>query len=296
MAREPFLKGVLLLALSGYLAHVLVTGKIIGYIHPRFIAFTWFAIAGFAVMGVTMLGAAVHVRDRPLRPWLYIPIVLPLLMGFTVPPATFGAELVARQGINLVPRQRSRVAVAAPRPEETIASAQTPPAEPPGPAVQSPPPQATTQLPEPIPQAPPPQPAAPQGTPAEPDSSAPPDGKVASIALTDTNLFQMLANIYETPERFDGARVEMTGFVFRIEDLPADQFALVRLIVTCHVAHAVPDGFITIHPDAANLKDDSWFQVTGVFEMGTYQGKETIKIRVTEMVAMETPKDPYIYP
>jgi putative membrane protein len=331
MAREPLVKSALLFGLSGYLTHILLSGKITGYIHPRFISFTWFAVAGFAVMGVALLLASLQQRERPIRPVLYAAILCPLLLGLAVPPTTFGAELVARQGINLVPRQRSRVAVATPRadarpstavivqPGGTAAPGTGAPGSAPGSASGSTSGSAPGSAPgggalpapggsqaaagqepaggSPGQAAPGSQAAPPAGEPPrQPQAESRAGGQAASVLLTDKNMFHLLAEIYEYPQRYYGARVEMTGFVFHVDDLASDEFALVRLIVTCHVAHAVPDGFIAIHAGAPGLKVDSWYRAVGVFEAGTYQGKETIKIRLTELTAVEMPKDPYIYP
>lgn len=305
MAREPFIRSIILLALSFYLGHVLLSGKITAYIHPRFVGFTWFAVAGFALIGGAMLIGALRMRDRPLRPALYLSVLVPVLLGVAVPPTTFGAELVARQGINLLPRQRSRVAIAA---QPALPAPSANPAPPPPIAKEEagekqPGDEAAPETPATPPAgqgAPTSAPAADSAPPAPTDAPVPEEPAaqplVASVVLTEKNMFHLLNEIYEAPERYMGAAAEMTGFVYKLEDLAADEFALVRLVVTCHVAHAVPDGFITVYSGADNLAVDSWYQVRGVLEPGTYQGQATIKLRVTELTPLSQPKDPYIYP
>lgn len=301
MVFDLFYKGLLLFALSGYLAFIMLTDRITGYIHPRFISFTWFAVAGFVVMGAALMVAAFRSADRPARLWVYLTVLAPLLLGFAVPPATFGADLVARQGINLVARQRSRVGVNAPpaqpmvpvvsEPVATVppdgaqqaggsnqsgGGADTPPAQKPSGTTQTPVTQ-TPSTPAPAP---------------KPQSGKPP----VRVQLNDKNMYAQLMSMYEDPRRWEGATLEMTGFVFQPGDLAKDEFALVRLIVTCHVAHAVPEGVIAVWPQAQSLKVDTWYKLVGTVELSRYRGQETFKVVVKELVPTAQPKDAYVYP
>ncbi len=155
--------------------------------------------------------------------------------------------------------------------------------------------QPSVPLPVPLPDAPPGQ--APPDTQPKVTFKRPPVPGLENgrVVLNEKTFAGWLLEIYDFPEKYLGQSVTITGFAFRPDGLEADEVTLVRLIVTCHVAHAAPDGFILRWPEAGSLKTDSWYRVEGIFEKGLFDGRETIRIRVKSVTPVDKPADPYIY-
>jgi putative membrane protein len=119
----------------------------------------------------------------------------------------------------------------------------------------------------------------------------------ASAAAADParrNIYQW-AYEFETaaPASIVGDSVELIGFVFQREGLPADQFLIARFVVACCIADAQGFALPVQWKDAADLKNDQWVRVTG--RVATAADGELI-IQATEIEMVEAPSNPYIYP
>lgn len=284
---NALMRAVLLLALTGFLAKLVVKGELSQYIHPKFTWFTASAGLGFVLMAVGQLrrwwrgnsGAILPFRYR-----LYTALTVVICGGFLLQPHTFGADLAAKQGLNVTNRSSGR-----PAPASTPAAPA--PAAPEAPAVVAQPPVQA----EPAPPAPPTPPAdpAPTPTPAPPPAD---DGREL-LQVTPQNYMQMMLELYDFPEKHAGKRLSVEGFTFHPPDVGATDFAIVRLVVTCHVAHAYPDGLVAYQPDSTDRPEqDLWYRAVGILEPFTYQEKTTLRLRIEQLTPIEKPVDPYVYP
>ena len=109
---ERALKGLILIGLALFLTHLIVSGKLLFYINPRFAWLTWIA----AIL-LTLIATA-YQRTRPdtslhsghengshqhsdENPWIGLALVaLPLLLGILVPPKPLGAQAVSVREVN----------------------------------------------------------------------------------------------------------------------------------------------------------------------------------------------------
>jgi uncharacterized membrane protein YraQ (UPF0718 family) len=73
-------------------------------------------------------------------------------------------------------------------------------------------------------------------------------------------------------------------------------FTVTRLVVTCHVAHAYPDGLLAYIPGKPRPAQDTWHRVEGVLEPHTFKGASVLRIRVDKLTPIPKPADPYVYP
>lgn len=287
---NALMRAVLLLALTGFLAKLVVRGELSQYIHPKFTWFTASAGFGFVLMAIGQLrrwwrgnsGAILPFRYR-----LYTALTVVICGGFLLQPHTFGADLAAKQGLNVTNRSSGRSAlVSAPAPTAPADVAQAPAqAEPTPPAPAAPTAPVTT-------------PASP-ATPAAPTApaDAPVDDGRDLIQVTAQNYMQMMLELYDFPEKHAGKRLTMEGFTFHPPDVGDGDFAIVRLVVTCHVAHAYPDGLVAYQKDLTERPEqDLWYRVTGILEPFTYQGKTTLRLRIEQLTPIDKPVDPYVYP
>lgn len=290
MGRErdgnALIRAVLLLALTGFLAKLVLRGELPQYIHPKFTWFTASAGLGLSLMALGQLrrwwrGNAGMIA--PFRYGLYTAVTAVICGGFLLQPHTFGADLAAKQGLNVTNRSAGRPAVSVPA---TAPAASDPSPQTPGPESPAHPPAAgepaATLLPEP----------------PTPPAATPPVADIRErIDLTPQTYMQTMADLYDFPERHAGKRIAMEGFVFYPPDVAADQFALVRLVVTCHVAHAYPDGLVAYFPGQSERpQQDSWHRLEGILEPFTYRDKVTLRLKIEQATPIEAPADPYVYP
>jgi uncharacterized repeat protein (TIGR03943 family) len=98
------------------------------------------------------------------------------------------------------------------------------------------------------------------------------------------------------PEAFAGQTVEVVGFVYRDEEMAADQFMVARFLIVCCVADAIPVGLPVRHAEATHLELDTWVRVKGTFTAGEVWGERLPVIAAEEVIAVSQPAQPYLYP
>jgi len=324
-------RAVLLLGMAVYLTKLLVTGQITRYIHPKFAWFTATAAVGFVLMAGAQIRRWFRIPDAdgaPLRTGLYAAVLGVTCLGFLLQPHTFGADLAAQQGMNITNHGSIRtvesVPVTAPPPSSTGSAATVKPnatapetqaagASPvsgvsAGPSSPAPPQRAQAAVPSSASQVPP----APSVTQPSPTATAPADtaasgviyqtiqGKVdivnGTVTVTDKNFARSMVELYAHPQLYAGKRITLDGFTFYPPDTTPDEFAVTRLVVTCHVAHAMPDGLLAYSPGVPRPALDSWHHVEGVLEAFTFDGTKTLRIKIDQIKAIPQPTDPYVYP
>jgi uncharacterized repeat protein (TIGR03943 family) len=98
------------------------------------------------------------------------------------------------------------------------------------------------------------------------------------------------------PEAFAGQTVDVVGFVYRDEEMPADQFMVARFLIVCCVADAIPVGLPVHYAEAAHLELDTWVRVRGTFVAGEVWGEWLPVIAAEEVAVVSQPAQPYLYP
>lgn len=278
---NALMRAVLLMAFTALVVRLFVSGDITMYIHPKFSWFTATAGFGMVLMAAGQFAKALRGAPAgvPLRGGLYLAFAAVLATGFLLRPHTFGADLATKQGLNI-----TSLATISPTPQPP-APAQTAEPAPPVPA-------ATGSSVQPAPPAP--TPASPPITLAAPRAGAVAESPVA-LAITSDNFVTSMVAIYGSHPQWAGKRISVEGFVFSPTDLPPDEFGFARLVVTCHVAHAAPQGFVAYYPGGRRPADDTWHHIEGVLEPTMYQGESTLRLRVEKITPIPKPPDPYVY-
>ena len=88
----------------------------------------------------------------------------------------------------------------------------------------------------------------------------------------------------------------MIGFVFRSPALLPNQLSLVRYVVSCCSADALPYGVMCEVKDGGKYKEDQWLQVQGIVQMGKYEDRPVAMIKVVSAKQIQPPENPYIFP
>lgn len=304
---EALYKSLILLGFSIMLFWLVGSGKIFVYINPRFTKLTEVTAAVMFLMFLVQASqlyrrlpaANGHYHGQGKIKWTILPFAVPLLMVFLLPNNALNANLALNKGMN--------------RSTRTVTSTQS------GTSTVAPNNAPTTQLPDNNTNTPEyNQPSAglnDKNTNSQDDKPSAqlsenldtreynPISEIISeiresslIKVTDENFTLVINQAHIYPEEFAGKEITMLGFVFKDPELEPGQFGLVRYVMTCCSADAVPDGFICEYKDGENFKEGSWFNIKGVIRLRRFENNSTPVIEVTSFSKAQEPQNPYIYP
>lgn len=307
LSLHHLLKAIILLGFAVYIAYLVKTDLILLYIAPRMVDYVkWSAIAFYAVAayqlyrGVrTFRGPAIascdcdhdHLPSRSLLKNLIIYglFAFPLLIGFLLPDTTLGSSLAAKKGMNLSSSSSVK--------KDGLASAGTTGTG----SWEADSSSAKTEGPDP------------NGTLSDTASSEsemfPSDKFTEHYANYAKKLYQddliqvkeeffieTLTSVDLYLDRFIGKKLEMTGFVYRQEEMKNNQFVVGRFSIQCCSADAAPFGVLVEYDRAPTLADDSWVTVTGTISKTKFNDIEIMVLKVEKVAKAEPSNNPYVYP
>lgn len=275
------------------------TGEMILYIAPRMELYVKLSAIGLYAAAIYQVYAALQKRmgnqapgcdcEHEASPSIFKNIVIyglfvfPLLLGFLLPTGTLGSALAAKKGISLSGSAAvgRNVPPSSAAPPVTDASSTPPAAEQKEPAAGS----------------------------SSIDSLFPYDEYTEAHAAYGKKLYtQTLITVPEKQfietlttldlyrEAFIGKEVEITGFVYREEDMGKERFAVSRFAMNCCSADALPYGLMITWPKAMNYADDEWVSVKGTLTTSTYMDNEILTLEAVKLERIKAPESPYVYP
>jgi putative membrane protein len=276
---EAFLKSVILLGFSTFLFVLIKSNHIIYYINPRFIKLTEAAALLIFFMFLAQAARSLRLASTSLKPphrghakinFVLLPFVITLLMAFLTPDRALDASMAQNKGANLAARP-----AASAQPEQANENR--------GGA------EATDSN----------QPGIPEDT-ARTEYSVHPKvdqlRRAQQITVDEDNFSLATGEINMYPDKYAGKEITMLGFVFKDKSYPPQQFGLLRYVVSCCSADAVPDGFLCEYARASELSEGSWLKIHGTLQMGEYENEIIPVIKVTSISRVQEPKNPYVYP
>lgn len=96
----------------------------------------------------------------------------------------------------------------------------------------------------------------------------------AEIAyLTDENYTNVLKAVHENLDTYVGQKICYTGYVYRVSDLPNNQFILARDMLLENTNQTVIVGFLCNLANASDFDTYAWVKITGTIEKGDYFGE-----------------------
>jgi uncharacterized repeat protein (TIGR03943 family) len=104
----------------------------------------------------------------------------------------------------------------------------------------------------------------------------------------------LMAYLREAGEAGVGQPVHVLGLVAHSDDLPPNEFVLVRYAIVHCVADAQPLGLLVVTPGEFNLRGDQWVEVEGTLSSHPRGADRLVGIHATRVVPTEEPNDPYI--
>jgi uncharacterized repeat protein (TIGR03943 family) len=91
-----------------------------------------------------------------------------------------------------------------------------------------------------------------------------------------------------------GQQVRVRGLVAHGDDLPANQFVLLRYMIVHCVADAQPLGFLVDVPGDSNFTSDGWVEVDGKLASAARGSDRLVEIQAEHIMPSEEPADPYV--
>ncbi len=265
------------------------TGELSLYIAPRMELYVKLSAIGLYAAAVYQVYAALQKRLAPKQPacdcghepspsllknsLIYGLFILPLALGFLMPTGTLGSALAAKKGVSL----NGSPSIARTGPVQSEAS-------PPG-AVQTASP--ATSIDELFPY-------------DEYTEDHAAYGKELytkpTIAVPEQKFIETLTTLDLYRDAFIGKEIQLTGFVYREEEMGQQRFAVSRFAMNCCSADALPYGLMIEWPKAMDYAPDEWVSVTGKLATADYMEHTIILLQATKLERIPAPASPYVYP
>jgi putative membrane protein len=90
-------------------------------------------------------------------------------------------------------------------------------------------------------------------------------------------------------ENFNGKPVALEGMVFRGATMGKNSFMLFRFFVACCAADALPFSIRVATANEADIKNDTWVRVEGLFKTETIHDKQVSSILAASVLPIDTP-------
>ncbi len=116
------------------------------------------------------------------------------------------------------------------------------------------------------------------------------------IDVTDKDYTEIMNELQFFPQDYIDKEISMTGFVFKAPKLAPNQFSLVRYVVVCCTADALPYGILCQLSAGAGYEEGTWLTVKGRIRQASYEDKMVAAIQITSIKKIPEPEKPYVFP
>ncbi|WP_405082804.1 TIGR03943 family putative permease subunit [Paenibacillus chitinolyticus] len=120
--------------------------------------------------------------------------------------------------------------------------------------------------------------------------------KNKTILIGEKGFMEKLTAVDLFSGNFAGKQMEISGFVYREDGMPKNQFVVARLTMQCCSADASPYGVIVEAPGADSYLKDTWVTVKGTIRKSVYEDKDVMKLEEAVIQKIKEPSSPYVYP
>lgn len=263
---DAILKILLLGGFAYFFYQVLDSGRALLYINPKMIPFVNFAILAMLFMILVTLPDIFTIPRRKIRLTPYTLFFIPLLLSAVFPAVSLDSGSLAGRSVDMGGMAGAR---AFEREKDHTAERETVPDLDEVEREQN---QALRQEEEPL---------------------VPVGGRVV---VDEENYVTWLYALYLQPEEHAGLELEISGFVYKNEELEPGTFMLSRLIMVCCAADMQLSGLLCHFEDADELEIDKWLQVNGSLTVEMFKGRPIPAIAVEQITEIERPEIPYVFP
>jgi uncharacterized repeat protein (TIGR03943 family) len=129
-------------------------------------------------------------------------------------------------------------------------------------------------------------------------SAADVSGSLLAILPSERNVLDWVRVMSSNPDpaSLDGVEAEMLGFVYRDIRFSAEQFMVSRFTLSCCVADATAIGVVVQDSAALEFETNQWVLVRGTFTEGTLDGMALPVLIAEEIIPVQEPEQPYLFP
>ena len=117
-----------------------------------------------------------------------------------------------------------------------------------------------------------------------------------TIIMDNDNYVRWIQEIYDNIEKYNGKKIQVSGFVFKEEQFEDNEFVSARMMMVCCAADMQPIGFLVRYDNAAELNVDTWIRVYGTIAKGEFNGNAIPVIEADKVENTEKPEFDYVYP
>jgi uncharacterized repeat protein (TIGR03943 family) len=298
-----FIRAAILIGFAMLIVYLFQTGEISLYIAPRMEFIIKLSALGLYIAGSYQVYEGLRKKrqrhfhglecdcghDHAPSPsiakntMIYGLFIFPIVLGFLMPAGTLGSSLAAKKGVSFsgsesIVRKDAAAAAALPTAPEPGGTAQ---------AGQDALAFGTTPL----------------------DALFPADEYTAEhaeygkrlyeqelISVPEEQFIETLTTLDLYREALMGKEVELSGFVYREEEMGNDRLAVSRFAMNCCSADALPYGMMINWPRAGEYQSDEWIKVRGKLTTSHYMENEIMTLDVTHIERIQAPPSPYVYP
>ena len=117
-----------------------------------------------------------------------------------------------------------------------------------------------------------------------------------TIIMDSDNFGIWLNEITDNMDKYNGKKIELTGFVYKDKQFKANEFVPARLMMTCCTADLQPVGLLCRYAGTPQLKQDSWIKVSGTISVENDNNEKTAVIIPDSITNTAKPAEEYVYP
>jgi uncharacterized repeat protein (TIGR03943 family) len=125
-------------------------------------------------------------------------------------------------------------------------------------------------------------------------SATPASGPVGPPLHPIADVADLFSYLREAGENGVGQPVHLVGIVARGDNLPSDQFVLLRYSIVHCVADAQPIGLLVQVPPGQAARNDDWVELDGTLSSSPRAGASLISIAATRITPTNEPPYPYL--
>ena len=261
---EVLLKLIILIGFSFFFYDIIKTGHVLLYVNPKIIPYVKFGIVAMISLSLFIARDLFKPKRKVnIKPYLFF--IIPLFMAFTAPTTSVSSKSMSLNGSKNIgqtdiTKQKNITDNNITNQDETTGKNTI-----------------TTVI-----------------------NSSKADVKLEmhdnTIVLSDNNFEPWTEEITYNMKKYEGKKIELTGFVFKDKSFKDNEFVPARLMMTCCAADLAPVGLLAHYDRARGLKQDTWIIVKGKIKIVDYNGEKTPVIITESINNTDKPKNEYVYP
>jgi putative membrane protein len=116
-----------------------------------------------------------------------------------------------------------------------------------------------------------------------------------TLRITDADFLDAMLIISAYLERFQGRRLEFTGFVYHDGTMAENELAVARISITCCLADATVYGLL-VQAEQPLPPNDTWVRVHGRIGATRFMEEDIPMILADRLEIIPAPDQPYVYP